>query len=247
MPGVSSSDRRELRDDPSVKLGVGCPLPEVECFLFDLDGTLVDSSPAHERAFLEALAALTAGEAEGFEYQQYRGLSTAAVFESLVEADGETLDALVKAKREAYLDQVQHGEVLLFPYAETLLREIQDSGRRSFLVTSASNRSALTILEKYELKAFFSDVVTSEDVCRPKPAPDMFELVLRRNQLTPSLCVTVEDAVSGVRASHAAGVDAVLVHGSQGAAGVRHYADLDAFARAIARTSTQHERVRGDD
>jgi hypothetical protein len=39
----------------------------------------------------------------------------------------------------------------------------------------------------------------------------------------------------------------VLVHGSQGAAGVRHYADLDAFARAIARTSSQHERVREDD
>jgi len=220
-----------------VRLGIGCPLSEVECFLFDLDGTLVDSSPAHERAFLEVLAAMAAGGAEGFEYQQYKGLSTAAVFESLVEADGETLNALVKAKREAYLGQVRRGEVMLFPYTETLLREIRDSGRRSFLVTSASSLSAVTILEKYGLTALFSDVVTSEDVSRPKPAPDMFDLVLRRNQLTPSLCVTVEDAVAGVRASHAAGVDAVLVHGSRGTAGVRHYADLESLARAIARTS----------
>ena len=69
--------------------------------LFDLDGTLVDSSPAHAAAFREALLALAPALAPGFDYERVRGVETRAAMRMLG-VDEARLARAVDAKREAY-------------------------------------------------------------------------------------------------------------------------------------------------
>ncbi|MEE9609191.1 MAG: HAD family phosphatase [Myxococcota bacterium] len=201
--------------------------------LFDLDGTLVDSSRAHELAFLEVLEVWAVHRVAEFSYESVKGMGTRDALAGLVDAEPETLCEMARDKQRAYLRLLERGEVGLFPFAVELLDGIARAGKRSFLVTSAGEQSVSRVFERFDLARHFVDVVTSAMVERPKPAPDVFRLVLDRNGLEAGRCLTVEDSPNGVRASRAAGVEAVVVHGADGAAGIRHYADLGVLLRAL--------------
>lgn len=90
-------------------------------FLFDLDGTLVDSSRCHERAFLKTLDAHRPDLLTCFEYEKHKGRNTESVFADLgVECQSERL-LLTSAKQHHYSQEVVSGNVDLFPGARDLL------------------------------------------------------------------------------------------------------------------------------
>ena len=70
---------------------------------------------------------------------------------------------------------------------------------------------------KYNIQAIgvdeslFTALVTGSDVARKKPFPDIYLEGARRVNMDPKDCLVVEDAISGIRAAHAAGMDAVGV------------------------------------
>jgi HAD superfamily hydrolase (TIGR01509 family) len=186
---------------------------EVHNFLFDLDGTLVDSSPCHERAFRAALRSGFPDLADRFDYRRVMGMATEDALRAygIDETDG-ALRRLAAAKRRGYRDMVAGGLVALYPGARRLLDDLKGRGRRLFLVTGASAESADQVLRQCRIREYFDDVVTAADVARGKPAPDLFQLVVARHNLARPSCLTVEDALAGILASRAAGIAAVAVH-----------------------------------
>jgi beta-phosphoglucomutase-like phosphatase (HAD superfamily) len=60
-------------------------------------------------------------------------------------------------------------------------------------------------------ESLFAALVTGSDVARKKPFPDIYLEGARRVGFAPSECLVVEDAISGIQAAHAAGMDAVGV------------------------------------
>ncbi len=175
-------------------------------YLFDLDGTLVDSSPAHEAAFRKAFE--QHWPLVGFEYESAKGKRTADVFAELG-APLELLDGLVAAKQTAYRELVRQGEVELMPGARDLLDALSSQGERLFLVTSGSRQSVAEVLEATGIRDYFEGIVTSDDVARAKPAPDIYLGCLERFHLDPQDCLVIEDAESGFAAARAAGLRAV--------------------------------------
>jgi HAD superfamily hydrolase (TIGR01509 family) len=119
-------------------------------------------------------------------------------------------------------------ELPVVPGAVDAVRELASAGYR-LAVASSSNRELIdTVLRRLELTALFEVTVSSEEVSRGKPAPDVYLEAARRLGVDPARCVAVEDSASGIRSAHAAGMYVVAYPN-------RHYppaADALALARA---------------
>jgi HAD superfamily hydrolase (TIGR01509 family) len=200
--------------------------------LFDLDGTLVDSSGAHAAAYREALAGVSAAAASAFDYELAKGKRTVEVFRELGYEEPR-LSTLVAEKQAAYLRQVARGAIVLFPGARALLEHLSATGRGTFLATGASRRSTDQVLKSCGIDAFFSETVTADDVLRGKPAGDCFALLVRRWELAPADCLVVEDADSGVAAARDAGLEVAVVHNPALRAGDAHFESLDELRVAL--------------
>ncbi len=181
--------------------------------LFDLDGTLVDTSDAHEAAFRTALERLRPRILPSFRYDPLRGLTTAAAFLELGVDDPDELQSLVVAKREAFLRLVQTRGVAPFPGANDLLAALERARVGRYVVTSASRASATLTLQRTGLASAIEGLIAAEDSPESKPARGPYLAALRTFGLRAEEGLVVEDAISGVRAAQAAGLRVLRVHG----------------------------------
>jgi HAD superfamily hydrolase (TIGR01509 family) len=98
----------------------------------------------------------------------------------------------------------------LLPHAREAVERL--AGRWPLAVASSSNRPIIDlVLELAGLARFFAVTISSEEVTRGKPAPDVYLEAARRLQVEPHACDAVEDSTNGIRAAHAAGTAAIAV------------------------------------
>jgi HAD superfamily hydrolase (TIGR01509 family) len=180
--------------------------------LFDLDGTLVDSSPAHGQAFREAIDALAPDLAHTFEYEALKGRSTEEAFVYLGIRDLGLLAALTREKQQRFQVVVKDDRIACCEGAEALLKMLAVAGKRLFIVSGGSPASVRMTLESAGIRHFFEGVVDSGMVDRSKPAPDPYLTCLMRHNLAPEASLAVEDAENGVLSAQAAGLDVAVVH-----------------------------------
>jgi HAD superfamily hydrolase (TIGR01509 family) len=181
-------------------------------FLFDLDGTLVDSSDAHARAYRAALEEVSPSAAEAFVYGPHKGKRTRETFRDLGFADAAVLDRLTRRKQEEYLAHLAAGAVTAFAGARELLEWLASRRLRAVLVTGASRQSTTAVLERLALGPLLQGTITADDVTRGKPDPEPFAEALRRFGLSSAESVAVEDGAGGVRSAAAAGLRVIGVH-----------------------------------
>ncbi len=175
-------------------------------FLFDLDGTLVDS----ERETAEAMArALDKGQ--GIRVEQYDkdfiiGRSWVAIYDSLREryprmtwTRDEIILATSKMRDEVFDD---HG-ITVLPGARELLAWTQVHPRA--LVTGSSRIEVMQVLPRIGPEANFEVLFAAEDVPRSKPHPDGYQMAMETLGLPPERCLVIEDSVNGIAAGRAAG------------------------------------------
>jgi HAD superfamily hydrolase (TIGR01509 family) len=203
-------------------------------YLFDLDGTLVDSSPVHERAYRQVLADRHPDLLAGFDYKAVSGLTTLDAFRQLGLDDSRSREATV-AKQGLYRAAVNAGAVRALPGSGALLENIKARGAAIAIVTSASRASATRTLESTGLLAFADALITADDVTRGKPDPEPYRTALARLNADPARTIAVEDALSGIASAHAAGVKVIGVHDPaiRAQADV-YFDDLATFAGALA-------------
>jgi HAD superfamily hydrolase (TIGR01509 family) len=123
-----------------------------------------------------------------------------------VPMEPEAISALVVERlRERY-----HQEVPLLPHAVETVRTLAETWPLG--LASSSNRPLIDlVLELTGLAPCFRVTVSSEEVGRGKPAPDVYLEAARRLHSDPSTCAAVEDATNGIRSAHAAGMTVVVV------------------------------------
>lgn len=197
-------------------------------WLFDLDGTLVDSGPVHGAAFRNAIAELAPGLLAGFRYDVHAGASTRQVMAALG-APPDLADRLVRRKQELYRGYVDEGRVAVFPGGYRLLDRLAAVGRTAYLVTSGSRGSVERVLAACHLTGRFQGVLTSDDTASSKPDPAVYREACRRWAVNPDDAVAVEDSARGVASAAGAGLLTLHVHAAEPAPGtvaVRHLADV---------------------
>ena len=189
-----------------------CAFSSKRHFLFDLDGTLVNSVPAHERSFIETLKVRHPKLAENFDYTTFAGRPTREVFLALGFNDERELNELTAHKQQLYREAIERGDVTIFAGAKSLLAQLRKSEHRLFLVTGASRISTHRVLEVTGLANYFEGVTAAEDAHPGKPSPEPYLYTLATHSLSAQDSLVIEDAESGVRSAQSAGLDVVLIH-----------------------------------
>jgi HAD superfamily hydrolase (TIGR01509 family) len=183
-------------------------------YLFDLDGTLIDTMPVHFIAWQAALqdAGLRGPLDEDYFYS-LGGMPTPRVAELMGRRYGLTLDPhrVSHEKELRYLEVLKAGVPLIEPVVQ-FARKIAATHPRA-IVTGGAPMIAHPSLAASGLAELFDIVVTPHDVPvgRGKPAPDMFLLAAARLGVPPEKCLVFEDAAPGIAAARAAGMQVVLV------------------------------------
>lgn len=180
-------------------------------YIFDLDGTLIDTMPLHYRAWDKAMraAGLPHKLDEDFFYK-LGGVPTRRVAELFGEHYGLKLDPdLVFHAKEALFAELQADAKLIEPVVGFARRmhathpmAIASGGPRMIVERS---------LEITGLSHLFRAVVTADDVKHGKPSPDMFLLAARLLGVAPETCLVFEDAAPGIEGALAAGMQVVRV------------------------------------
>ncbi len=190
----------------------------ITCFIFDLDGVLVDTAKYHYQAWRKLAQEL------GFDLspetnERLKGVSRMKSLEIILETGGrqataEELEILASKKNAWYLEfitRMKPSEVL--PNVKSFVRQSRAKHLKTAIGSASKNTP--TILERTDLTSLFNTVVDGNVTAVAKPDPEVFLKAAEALGVSPSACVVFEDSASGVEAARRAGMHVVGIGNPQ--------------------------------
>jgi len=180
-----------------------------DAVLWDLDGTLVDSEPAHAAAFDAALDALGLAVRPAF-HDLCLGASEDMVHAALAAETGTTigLAAWRALKWESYRTLARR--IAPRPGVAALVPALAAAGVPMAVVSNSTRAEVDLALAATGLDALLPLTISRADVARGKPDPEGYLAAAARLGARPAACVVVEDSPAGARAGLAAGMTTVF-------------------------------------
>ena len=185
----------------------------IEAVIFDLDGVVVDSEQVWDDV-REQLVRERGGRWHDGAQAAMMGMSSPEWSHylheelGLAESPEEINDEVVRRMLARYREDLP-----LIDGAVAAVQRLADAF--TLAVASSSNRPLIaTVLEGAGITELFAAVVSSEEVERGKPAPDVYLEAARRLEIAPRRCAAVEDSSNGIRSAHAAGMRVLVVPNS---------------------------------
>jgi len=219
--------------------------------IFDMDGVLVDSAAAHFQSW-RLLAQEHSGKVTAEEFNRTFGRQNRDIIPMLFgQVSDARLEQLADRKEQIYRDLIR-AEPPIVPGAVGLLRALYDAGARLAVGSSGPRENIELVLDAMDVRGCIRVVVSSDDVTRGKPDPQVFTMAADRLGIPASRCVVIEDAPAGIEAARAAGAlaVAVLIYHPRSAFGpadlvVQRLADLSA-SELLSLAESKHEAGRTD-
>jgi HAD superfamily hydrolase (TIGR01509 family) len=178
-------------------------------YIFDCDGTVAHSMPIHYAAWRQT------AEENGIQmteelFYSLGGVPTTRIVEILNEKFGTNLDPeqVARRKEAVYLENM--GNMQPIEEVAAFARKVAKFAKVS-IASGGYLPVVLETLEAIGFKDFFPVVVTTEQVSRGKPFPDIFLEAAQRMGVAPHECLVLEDSPAGIDAAKAAGMDYNLI------------------------------------
>jgi HAD superfamily hydrolase (TIGR01509 family) len=179
----------------------------IRAILLDIDGTLMDTNYLHVEAWAQAFEEV--GERPPRSSIHFEiGKGSDKLIPEFVE-DGEAGERASELHGEFYAKLQDRGHPL--PGAKELIASLADRGYEVWFATSAKPEELEHHMKELEAEGKVAGVVSSEEVEGTKPAPDIFELALKRAGSSPEETVAVGDSVWDLEAAKEAGVRSAAV------------------------------------
>ena len=205
----------------------------IKAFIFDLDGTLVQTERLKAHAYALAMTELCEGETTLEEvldaFKDVVGLPRREVAISLLEKFNATEKARLKKEQfhvntpwQAYVQiRMQYYQKMLadpqviidnqWSHNVMLLKEARENQCKIGLATMSTCQQTQKILDILKLHDAFHFVASRDDVENGKPDPEIYALVSKELAIPPENCLVIEDSPSGVKAALAAGMHCIAV------------------------------------
>lgn len=179
--------------------------------LFDMDGTLVDNTPAHMRSF--ELFCNRYGVRDWKEkLSQAFGMGNEDIMRLIMPAEvirEKGFQALAEEKeaiyREIYAPEIQPVAGLV-----RLLERLREAGIRCAVGSSGCKANVNFVLEKCGIGAFFDGRISGDMVRRCKPDPEIYLTAAATLGLQPGECIVFEDAPAGIESARTAGAGRIV-------------------------------------
>lgn len=187
-----------------------------KAIVFDFDGVIVDSEPAHYKAFLHVARPLGLDFSYQTYLKDYVGFDDRDAFTYMLSklgkpADAATLARLIDDKAKAFEDIVRQGMDTI-PGVVALIAQLKDEDVPYAIASGATTRDIQTILAGLKLDGF-DPIITADMVPQSKPDPTSYALAVqglaRRRpelQLQPGDCLAIEDTAAGLASAAGAGL-----------------------------------------
>ncbi len=182
----------------------------IEAVVFDMDGVLLQSEEVWD-AVREEYVRERGGRYDAEVQRAMMGMSSTEWSRYLHDLAGvpeepEVINAeVVRHMLDAYKDHLP-----LLPGAVDAVRRV--AAQFPLGLASSSNRELIDVaLEQAGLAPYFAATVSSEEVARGKPAPDVYLEAARRLGIAPKRCAAIEDSNGGIRSAKAAGMRVLAI------------------------------------
>jgi HAD superfamily hydrolase (TIGR01509 family) len=182
--------------------------------LFDMDGVLIDSEPAHEAAINEAVVdfGLAPFSKAIFERYFYGRTDYSGFVDYLTAIDrlDLTIADLMAGAAAAY-ERRFASDVHGYPDALDALRDTSTRGYRVAIISGARNREIELTIARFELAPYLDAVIGGDDVPTGKPDPAPYLAGANRLDIQPERCVVIEDSPAGIASARAANMRCLAV------------------------------------
>ena len=194
-------------------------LKDKECYIFDMDGTLIDLEKLNHNSYSNTINEFFGKEVTNDDYQKYfSGTRTAKAFEDFLKSKGigeHNTDELINHFREMKEDNLVnnfHNCVTLIKGAKEYLEYLKSENKIVILATSTIKDFVDIITEKLDISQYFNYIITAEDVVKGKPDPEIYLLSVKKANVDKSDAVIFEDSKNGIDSAIASGVMCVGIH-----------------------------------
>jgi beta-phosphoglucomutase family hydrolase len=185
-----------------------------KALIFDMDGTLVNNLPVHNKALKDTL--LEAGVQLPTDmvkfYASVNGKKNAEVFRMMLGAHAKDSEVAYWSERKdaLYRERFTHSRKPL-PGLLQLLERADILGLPMAVASASSPENISFILEELNLNRHFKVVISGRDVQHGKPNPEIFLKSAEAMGIDPSACLVFEDGLYGIEAARRARMDAVCI------------------------------------
>ena len=200
----------------------------IRAFIFDLDGTLVETERLKAKSYATVVGRLTGANAPDRRaielYERIVGSTDEMVCRQMIDEfdlhaalepqDGELWKHLHEIRMDEYrLTDGAPGRLLENTYDHNidLLRSQKAARRIVSVATSSFSDEAKRVLEVLGVRVVLDDIVGREMVTNPKPDPEIYRLAMNRLELEPAEVIIVEDSPIGTKAAMASGASWICV------------------------------------
>ena len=203
----------------------------IKAFVFDLDGTLVQTEILKAHSYAEAVIKLSPEKIKEHDvidaYKNLVGRSREEVAKSLMEKfnleeeakyllsdtdSGELWEAFVNVRLEYYYDSLKNPRIIKrveCPYSTRLLQKVKLRDYKTALATTSHIDEASKVLDTLGLKDSFDFIATRDLIKKSKPDPEIYHLVTSKLNVNPSECIVIEDSVTGIEAAVSANMNCI--------------------------------------
>jgi beta-phosphoglucomutase len=184
------------------------PTPHL-AMIFDMDGVIVDSNPAHREAWARFNLQYGLETTEAMHLRMYGRRNDQIVRDYFGEAlSDEEVAARGRAKEALYREMIADRiESMLVPGLRAFLDRYAAIPKA--VASNAEPENIDFLLDKAGLRPYFRAVVDGHQVSNPKPHPDVYLLAASKLGVSPARCVVFEDSPSGALAGAAAGMTVI--------------------------------------
>lgn len=185
---------------------------EIDLFIFDMDGLLFDTETIYMEYGREILENMDYNISDEL-LERTIGLTNEETKKIYLTEYGKNFpyDEISLKIYNYIIERGSKGEIPLMKGAQELLKYLFKKGKKIVLGTSSDSLMANTLLESKGIKKYFSHIVTSNDVERGKPDPEVFLRGAGKLNINPSKTIVFEDSINGIKAAYVAGMLPIMI------------------------------------
>jgi beta-phosphoglucomutase len=183
-----------------------------KAFIFDMDGTMVDSIPWHKKSYQILFEKLHLPFSEEFYKRHIVGHKNSEIFPKLFpQKDKKAWEELAYDK-EAIFREIYKSTIKEIDGLTKLIDTFKNKGITLAIATTAPLENRIFYLDKLNLSASdFSAIVGDEEIVNGKPHPEAYIKAAERIGILPEKCLVFEDSASGIASAKSAGMTVVAV------------------------------------
>ena len=183
-----------------------------KCFIFDLDGVIVDTAKYHYKAW-KSLANELGIDFSIEQNEQLKGVSRVDSLKKILKWAGRSLDPIefqnkMNQKNANYIEYISGMNTSeLLPDVDRVLKYLTNT--EQYITLGSASKNTRPILDKLKITGLFDAIVDGNDVSKAKPNPEVFLRAAQQTKSKTINCIVFEDSVAGIQAANKAGMTSI--------------------------------------